>query len=81
MRLLYEKKFGIFLATVEGIGAIFATLFLIVYLLGLRDLPKDIVYHSEPIFRGLLSIFGTLLFVSILIGIPLSYWAYRRVKS
>lgn len=61
-----------FLFAVEGVGAVFFGLFLTVYLLGLRDLPGDMVYHSEPIFRTLLSLFGSLLIVFALIALVLS---------
>jgi len=61
-----------FLFAVEGVGTVFFGLFLTVYLLGLRDLPGDMVYHSEPIFRTLLSLFGSLLIVFALIALVLS---------
>ena len=61
-----------FIFAVEGVGVIFLGVFLTVYLLGLRDLPGYTVYHSEPIFRTLLSIFGSLLIVLALIAIVFS---------
>jgi len=61
-----------FIFAVEGVGVIFLGVFLTVYLLGLRDLPGYTVYHSEPIFRTLLSIFGSLLIAFALIAIVLS---------
>jgi Flp pilus assembly protein protease CpaA len=66
---LNHKQINGYLYTVEAVGAIFVGLFLTVYLLGLRDVPKDVVYHSDPTFRMLLSTFGVLAITLVLIGI------------
>ncbi len=68
-----------FLFAVEGVGAVFVGLFLTVYLLGLRDLPRDMVYHSEPIFRTLLSIFGVALIVLVLGAALLSVLVKKKM--
>jgi hypothetical protein len=68
-----------FLFAVEGVGAVFVGLFLTVYLLGLRDLPRDIVYHSEPIFRTSLSIFGVSLIVLVLTAVLLSVLVKKKM--
>lgn len=58
-----------FLFVFEGIGVVFLGLFLIAYLAGL---PTDIVYHSDPSLRLLLSIFGVVLVLFVAIGFVLS---------
>ncbi len=63
----------------EGVGAVFVGLFLTVYLLGLRDLPRGMVYHSEPIFRTLLSIFGVSLIVLALVAVLLSVIVKKKM--
>lgn len=50
----------------EGIGAIFLGVFLAAYLMGI---PSYVVYHSDPTFRMILSIFGGLLIILILIAL------------
>jgi uncharacterized membrane protein len=60
-----------YLLAVEGVGAVFFGLFLTVYLLGLRDVTQNVVYHSEPFFRTLLSILGASLIGLVLIGFSL----------
>jgi Flp pilus assembly protein protease CpaA len=66
---LNPKQTNGYLYTVEAVGALFVGLFLTVYLLGLRDVPKDVVYHSDPTFRMLLSTFGVLAIALVLAGI------------
>jgi hypothetical protein len=51
------------LYAVQGVGAVFAAVFLAAYLGGL---PTTNVLHSEPVFRWLLLIFGALLLILIL---------------
>ncbi|MGF3522361.1 MAG: hypothetical protein ACQXXJ_04600 [Candidatus Bathyarchaeia archaeon] len=68
-----------FLLTVEGVGAVFAGLFLFVYLWGLRDVPRDVVYHSEPIFRMLLSVLGVLLIALVLLAAFLAVLVKRKL--
>ncbi|KON33564.1 MAG: hypothetical protein AC479_04000 [miscellaneous Crenarchaeota group-6 archaeon AD8-1] len=64
-----ENQISNFLIIFEGIGAIFIGAFLTAYLLGL---PTDIVYHSDPALRMILSLFGGLFIVLILIGLTIS---------
>jgi len=64
-------KVNWFLLAVEGVGAVFFGLFLTVYLLGLRDVTRNVVYHSEPFFRTLLSIMGASLIALVLIAFSL----------
>jgi hypothetical protein len=52
-----------FLFAAQGVGAIFAGIFLAAYLGGL---PSTAVLHSEPAFRVPLSIFGAVLLVMVL---------------
>ena len=58
-----------FLFVFEGLGVVFLGLFLIGYLAGL---PTDIVYHSDPSLRLLLSISGVVLVLFVVIGFVLS---------
>ena len=69
-----------FLFAVEGVGVVFVGLFLTVYLLGLKDLPGDMVYHSEPIFRTLLSIFSSLVIVIAVIALILSVILKKKIE-
>ena len=64
-----ENQISNFLIIFEGIGAIFIGAFLTAYLLGL---PTDIVYHSDPTLRMILSLFGGLFIILILIGLTIS---------
>ena len=64
-----ENQMSNFLIVFEGIGAIFLGAFLTAYLLGL---PTDIVYHSDPTLRMILSLFGGLFIILILIGLTIS---------
>ncbi|MCW3997654.1 MAG: hypothetical protein NWF10_03695 [Candidatus Bathyarchaeota archaeon] len=63
---LNDNQVSKFLFVFEGIGAIFAGAFLVAYLLGL---PTDVVYHSDPILRLVLSIFGGILVLFILVTV------------
>jgi hypothetical protein len=69
-----------FLFAVEGVGVVFVGLFLTVYLLGLKDLPGDMIYHSEPIFRTLLSIFSSLVIVIAVIALILSVILKKKIE-
>ncbi len=63
-----------FLLVVEGIGALFVTIYSIAYLLGL---PSTTVYHSEPIFRITLSVLGVLL-IALILGAAVTAAVLRR---
>ncbi len=58
-----------FLFAVEGVGAVFVSVFLAAYLAGL---PTTAVLHSEPAFKVLLSVFGVLLLILICAVIVIS---------
>ena len=60
---LNDKKLTTFLLSLEGAGAVFAGIYLAAYLGGL---PSTAVLHSEPVFRILLFIFGSVLLVLVL---------------
>lgn len=64
-----DNQISKFLLTFQGIGAIFTGAFLMAYLIGL---PTDVVYHSDPTLRTILSIFGAILLIFILIAILIS---------
>lgn len=57
---------------------IFSAIFLTVYLLGLRDLPENVVYHADPTFRAALSVFGVLSLVLIVLAIVVSFVAAKK---
>jgi hypothetical protein len=63
---LNDSQISKFLFVFEGIGSVFAGAFLIAYLLGL---PTDVVHHSGPTLRLVLSIFGGILVLFILVAI------------
>jgi hypothetical protein len=77
LRLTDREKNG-FLYAVEGVGAVFISIFLTVYLLGLRDVPKDVVYHSEPAFRIPLSILGILFIALVLSALAIAALMKRK---
>jgi len=59
----------------EGIGAIFLGAFLVAYLMGL---PTQAVYHSDPTLRMILSLFGGLLLILVLIALAASISKNRK---
>ena len=65
-----DDQISKFLFAVEGIGAIFVGAFLSAYLMGL---PTYVVYHSDPNLRMILSFFGGLLIILVLIGLLVSF--------
>ncbi len=65
MQLTNRQLSGLLYA-VEGVGAIFVGLFISVYVAGLSQLPRDVVYHSYPAIRVPMSIIGTILIALIL---------------
>jgi hypothetical protein len=67
---LTKKQINSFIFAIQGIGAVFISLFLIAYLAGL---PTTRVLHIEPIFRIPLAVIGIILIVGILILIVLSF--------
>jgi hypothetical protein len=72
---LNESQISKFLIAFEGIGTIFAGAFLIAYLSGL---PTDVVYHSDPTLRMILSIFVGLLIVFVLLAFLISVMIKKK---
>ena len=58
-----------FIFAFEGIGVIFVGAFLLAYLMGL---PTDLVYHSDSTLRMILSIFGGIVVMLVLIALLIS---------
>jgi hypothetical protein len=58
-----------FLYVFEGIGSVFVGAFLVAYLAGL---PTDVVHHSEPTLRMILSLFGGILIIFVIISLIVS---------
>ena len=73
---LNENQISKFLYVLEGTGTIFVGSFLAAYLMGL---PTNIVYHSDPILRILLSLFGGLVIILVLTSLLIS--AFNRKKD
>ncbi len=75
---LTNKQLNGFIYAVEGVGAAFISIFLTVYLLGLRDVPENIVYHSEPAFRTVLSVVGVVFIALVLSAVVLAFVSKRK---
>ena len=75
---LTDRQINILLFAVQGITTLFCSLFIIVYLLGLRDLPEIVVYHSEPMLRAALSILGVISLILIGVTIVLAFIIKRK---
>ena len=73
-----ERQLNSFVLAVQGVTTIFSAIFLSVYLLGLRDLPENVVYHADPTFRAALSVFGVLSLVLIVLAIVLSFVVTKK---
>ena len=69
-----ESQISKFLFTCEGIGVILAGSFLIAYLSGL---PTDVVNHSDPTLRIVLSIFGGVAIILVFAGLLISKFTKR----
>ena len=69
-----ESQISKFLYTFEGIGVLLAGSFLIAYLSGL---PTDVVNHSDPTLRIVLSIFGGVAIILIFAGLLISKFTKR----
>jgi hypothetical protein len=65
-KLLSSKQLSGVLYAIEGVGAVFVGLFLSAYLAGLSRLPRDVVYHSDPTYRILISAIGAILLALVL---------------
>ena len=77
MHLTNRQQNGL-LYVVEGLGAVFAILFVSVYIAGLKDVPKNVVYHSEPILRMTLAGLGVLLIILALVSIGIVFVSKRK---
>lgn len=75
---LTARQLNSFVLAVQGVTTIFSAIFLSVYLLGLRDLPENVVYHADPTFRTALSVFGVLSIVLIALAIILSFVVAKK---
>jgi len=75
---LNDDQISKFLFAFEGIGAIFVGAFLLAYLTGL---PTYVVYHSDPNLRMILSLFGGLLIILIIIGFLVSFCYKKKVDA
>lgn len=73
-----SRQLNSFILAVQGVTTIFSAIFISVYLLGLRDLPENVVYHAYPNFRIALSAFGVLSILLIIIAIILSFVAVKK---
>jgi hypothetical protein len=67
---LADKKLTTILFSLEGVGAVFVSIFLAAYLGGL---PTTTVLHDEPAFRIPLIIFGVVLLMLILATVVLAF--------
>ena len=63
------KKTVSFQLLVEGVGVVFCAVFLAAYLFAL---PTNEVLHSEPIHRGILTVFGGLFLILVVASLLLS---------
>lgn len=78
---LTNKQKNWFLYTVEGVGAVFVSLFIFVYLAGLSRLPSDVVYHSDPVFRLPLSMIGAILVTLAVVAIVIAVVFNKKKDS
>jgi hypothetical protein len=78
---LTNKQIKGFLFAIEGVGAVFVSFFIIVYLAGLSRLPSDVVYHSEPAFRMPMSIIGAVLVTLALAALVLAVIINKKKEN
>jgi pyridoxal/pyridoxine/pyridoxamine kinase len=74
---LTEKRMHSFLFAVQGVGVVFAAVFLAAYLGGL---PTTNVLHNEPAFRIPLAVIGATLLILVLATVILSVYS-RRTRN
>ena len=67
-----SKRITNLLLAVQGVGAVFAGIFLAAYLGGMFMTPSTTVLHSEPAFRIPLTVFGIVLMLLILATVVLA---------
>jgi len=67
-----DNKLTKFLFVIEGVGAVFVSIFLAAYLGGLFYTPQTTVLHSELAFKIPLFIFGAILLVLTLVTVVLA---------
>lgn len=70
-----EKQITKLLFATQGVGAVFAGIFLAAYLAGL---PSTAVLHSEPAFRIPLIFFGAALLVLILLTVVVAVYSKKN---
>jgi hypothetical protein len=75
---LPDRQLTKLLFVVQGITTLFCGLFVSVYLLGLRDLPENVVYHSQPTVRVILSTLGVTSLILIGVTILLAFIKKRK---
>ncbi|MBN1784230.1 MAG: hypothetical protein JW815_00625 [Candidatus Bathyarchaeota archaeon] len=75
---LTTRQLNAFILAVQGVTTIFSATFLSAYLLGLRDLPENVVYHADPTFRTALSFFGVISLMLIVLTIVLSFVVAKK---
>jgi len=67
-----NKRITNLLLAVQGVGAVFAGIFLAAYLGGMFMKPSTTVLHSEPAFKIPLTVFGIVLLALILATVVLA---------
>jgi len=73
-----NKRITNLLLAVQGVGAVFAGIFLAAYLGGMFMKPSTTVLHSEPAFKIPLTVFGIVLLVLILATVVLAVSSNRK---
>jgi Na+-transporting methylmalonyl-CoA/oxaloacetate decarboxylase gamma subunit len=77
---LNDKQITIFLLAIQGVGAVFAGIFLAAYLGGMLMTPSTTVLHSEPAFRIPLMVFGIVLLFLVLVAVLMAIFS-KKSKS
>jgi hypothetical protein len=67
-----NKRITNLLSAVQGVGAVFAGIFLAAYLGGMLMTPSTTVLHSEPAFKIPLTVLGIVLLVLVLATVVLA---------
>ncbi len=76
-----KKPSTILLFLSQALGTVFFAVVLTAYVGGLRATSANIVLHSEPIFRLMLSIFGGLMLLTIAVAVAFSYASKNQTKE
>jgi pyridoxal/pyridoxine/pyridoxamine kinase len=75
---LTDKQITKVLFATQGVGILFAAVFLAAYLGGL---PSTNVLHNEPVFRSSLAIIGAALLILVLATVILSVYSRRTINA